>query len=220
MKFSEQQLIFYASAFAALLISRIPRIGKFFRSTNTLIHESGHALVTLFTSGNVVSIDLNSDTSGAATTESRYWLFKILIALAGYVFSSATAFLLFYLISKAKYTWVFYTFCAFALVNLIFWVRNAYGIFWLLIFSGILVWVLYYNIPNYMYATSVFFSALVLFESVFSAATVCWISMNEPSNSGDATLLRDFTYIPAPIWGMFFLAQAVYFAYLTILLFV
>ena len=220
MKFSDHQFLLYAFSAAALVLTRIPVIGKFFRSTNTLIHESGHALVTLLTSGNVLSIDLNSDTSGAATTQSKYWLFKILIALAGYVFSSAIAFLLFYLISKAKYTWVFYIFCLFAIINLLFWVRNAYGIFWLLIFSGILGWVYYYQIPNYMYATAVFFSAVVLFESVFSAATVCWISLNEPSNSGDASNLKDFTYIPAPLWGMFFLAQAIYFAYLTIKLFV
>ncbi len=219
MKISDHQVLFYTSAAAALLLSRIPKIGKFFRSTNTLIHESGHAIVTLLTSGNVVSIDLNSDTSGAATTQSNYWLFKIAIALAGYFFSSATAFLLFYLISKAKYTWVFYTFCVFALVNLLFWVRNAYGIFWLLLFSAILGWVFYYRLPNYMFATAVFFSAIVLFESVFSAATICWISMNEPSNSGDASNLRDFTYIPAPLWGMLFLAQAIYFAYLTVNLF-
>ena len=220
MNFSEHQLLLYGFAFAALVVSRIPVIGKFFRSTNTLIHESGHAIVTLLTSGTVVSIDLNADTSGAATTQSRYWLFRVMIALAGYIFSSATAWFLFYLISKAKYTWVFYTFCVFAIINLLFWVRNAYGIFWLLIFSGILGWVFYYRIPNYMYATSVFFSSLVLFESIFSAATICWISMNEPSNSGDATNLKDFTYIPAPIWGMFFLAQAIYFAYQTLLLFI
>ncbi len=219
MNFSNQNLLLFAFAAAALIVSRIPVIGKFFRSTNTLIHESGHALVTLLTSGNVVSIDLNSDTSGAATTQSKYWLFKIMIALAGYFFSSATAFLLFYLISKAKFTWVFYIFCVFAIVNLLFWVRNAYGIFWLLIFAGILGLVFYYRIPNYLFATAVFFSALVLFESVFSAATICWISMNEPSNAGDATNLRDFTYIPAPIWGMLFLAQALYFGYLTVKLF-
>ncbi len=220
MNFKDHQFLLYAFALAALILSRIPVIGKFFRSTNTLIHESGHAIVTLLTSGSVLSIDLNADTSGAATTQSRYWLFKILIALAGYFFSSATAFLLFYLISKEKYTWVFYTFCAFAIVNLLFWVRNAYGIFWLLLFSGILGWVFYYNNPSYMYATAVFFSGIVLFESIFSAATICWISMNDPSNSGDATSLRDFTYIPAPIWGMFFLAQAIYFAYLTVKLFI
>ena len=97
--------------------------------------------------------------------------------------------------------------------------RNAYGIFWLLLFTGILGLVFYYRIPNYMFATSVFFSGVVLFESIFSAAAICWISMNEPSNSGDATNLRDFTYIPAPIWGMLFLAQALYFAYLTVKLF-
>lgn len=220
MKFSDHQILLFGFSAAALILSRIPVIGKFFRSTNTLIHESGHALVTLLTSGNVLSIDLNSDTSGAATTQSKYWLFKILIALAGYVFSSAVAFLLFYLISKSKFIWVFYIFCLFALINLLFWVRNAYGIFWLLIFSGILGVVYYYQIPNYMYATAVFFSAVVLFESVFSAATVCWISLNEPSNSGDASNLKDFTYIPAPLWGMFFLAQALYFAYLTVQLFI
>ncbi len=216
---ARSQLLMIAFAAAALLVSRIPRIGKFFRSTNTLIHESGHAIITLLTSGTVVSIDLNSDTSGAATTQSRYWLFKVLIALAGYFFASATAYLLFYLISKAQFTWVFYIFFSFAIVNLLFWVRNGYGIFWLLIFSGILGWVFYYRLPDYLFACAVFFSSLVLFESIFSAATVCWISMNEPSNAGDASNLRDFTYIPAPIWGMLFLAQALYFGYLTVSLF-
>ena len=220
MNFSDHQFLLYAFFAAGILIARLPFVGKFFRVTNTLIHESGHAIMALLTSGNVVSIDLMSDTSGTATTKSKYLLFKILIALSGYIFSSATALLLFYLISKAKYTWVFYIFCVFALVNLLFWVRNAFGIFWLILFSTVLGVIYYYRVPNYMFAASVFFSTVVLAESVFSAAVILYISFSEPAKAGDAKNLKDFTYIPAAIWGLLFFAQAIYFAYLAVRLFV
>ena len=220
MNLQHHQLILISAASAAAISSRLPIIGKFFRSANTLIHESGHAFMSLLTSGNVVSIDLNSDTSGAAVTQSRFWLCRVLIALAGYVFSSSTAFLLFYLISQSKYEWVIYVFSAFALINLLFWVRNAYGIIWLLLFASMLGVIFYYKNPDLMAVTAVFFSAVVLFESVWSAAVVCWISMHEPQNAGDASNLKTFTFIPAPLWGLFFLAQAIYFAYQSLLLFV
>ena len=77
MNFSDHQFLLYAFFAAGILITRLPFVGKFFRITNTLIHESGHAIMALLTSGNVVSIDLMSDTSGTATTKSKYLFFKI-----------------------------------------------------------------------------------------------------------------------------------------------
>ena len=77
MHFSEHQLLLFGFAAAALLVSRIPVLGKFFRSTNTLIHESGHALLTLLTSGNVVSTGTSSvsfDIDGADQNNGYYQL--------------------------------------------------------------------------------------------------------------------------------------------------
>jgi hypothetical protein len=213
---AEKQYFFYAIIIIALVLTRLPFIGKFVRVVNTMIHESGHAIFALLTSGSIVKLDLFQDTSGAAKTQSKYYLGKVLVSLAGYVFASASAFFLFYLLKKEMYDFVLYILGGFAIINLIFWVRNSYGIFWLISFIAIIGGVIYYKNPTATFATAVLFSAISAIEALVSAGVILYISINASQQAGDAKNLKEYTYIPAVIWGLFFFAQASYFFLLTL----
>jgi hypothetical protein len=100
--------ILYALPVVVFIINRIPYVGKYLRVVNTLIHESGHAIAALVSSGEVYKVELFSDTSGTAVTKTKGKLSQFLVAIAGYPFGSAVAFLLFYIISRGEYRIVLY----------------------------------------------------------------------------------------------------------------
>jgi len=211
-----EKYAFYSVFAMVFIVTRIPFIGNIIKGLNTLIHESGHAIVALITSGDVVSIDLRSDTSGTAVTKSSGRFGKIFTSLAGYIFSSVSAWLLFYLIQTENYSIIIYFLLSLALVNLMFWIRNLYGFIWIVGFSAALCWILYTGNQKAIFFTCLISASIVLLESVLSAITVFYLSFTQSAKSGDAKNLSDSTFIPAFIWGTFFLIQAAYFAYLSI----
>lgn len=81
----------------AAVLTRVIPFSSFFRNVDTLVHEFGHAIVTLLVSGKVLYIHLFADHSGVtySSAAAHSWRF-ILIALAGYIVSTVFAVLLFY----------------------------------------------------------------------------------------------------------------------------
>jgi len=195
-------------------------IGKFFGTVNTMFHEDGHALMGLIAGKGVQRIKLFANTEGLAETLTSKgimgWIPRILISIAGYPFSSGMALLFFYLLSLEKFTILFYGLAAVAIINLVLWVRNLYGVVWLIAFIGILGGVFYLNDPVIMQYTLMFIGSIMLVESVTSAWEILVLSIKTPKDAGDATSLKQSTAISARVWGVFFLAQALYLAYLTI----
>ncbi len=211
--------IFFLVICIAFIIIRIPWIGKFFRVIDTLFHESGHALMALFTSGNVLKIELFNDTSGTAFTQSGNKFSEFLISLSGYPFASAMSFVFFYLIRQGNFIWVLLILSIFILINLALWVRNKYGIFWLLAFGSIL-WLIYYlknDMITYCFILCV--SSILLFDSIIKCFQLVYISFTSPKSAGDAANLKKQTYIPAFIWAFLFLVISMYFTYQIFLLF-
>ena len=194
----------------ALLLLRIPRIGRFFRVVNTMYHEDGHALMALLTSGSVEKIDLFADTSGSCVYRPKNKFAAFLVCLAGYPFSSLSAAAMFWCLHYNHYEWFLYGFSVTLVINLLLWVRNQYGIFWIL-FMGLMTGLCFYIENNYLtYYFLFFIAALNLVESVYSTLVILYISAENPSDSGDARSLRQHTYIPAIVWALFFVAVSAY----------
>jgi len=126
-----------------------------------LIHESGHAIVALITSAEV----------SAYKFVYRYFrkcsLLNQAIGLAGSLLLwqvsiiGITAMLFFYLIKDHHYTYIVYILGGLSIVNLIFFVRNGYGIFWLVTFILILGALIYFNDDFSLFSSSV--SSLLLY---------------------------------------------------------
>ncbi|WP_429472215.1 M50 family metallopeptidase [Neobacillus sp. B4I6] len=57
-------------------------------------------------------------------------------------------------------------------------------------------------------------ASILLVDSVQSAYEILFISIFQPQSAGDAANLARITgFIPAPIWGIFFFVQSLWFCY-------
>lgn len=101
----------FIGSFAPSINTLLRHIGRYFSNLNTMFHEDGHALMGLIVGKGVNRIELYTNNEGVAVTAtyagSRGWLPRVIIALAGYPFSSAMAYLFFYLLVHNHYDWLF-----------------------------------------------------------------------------------------------------------------
>lgn len=198
----------------SLLVNFIPYVSKVYRVINTLFHESAHAVMALITNGDVVKINLFTDSSGAAVTKSKYWISKFLVSLAGYTGASLAGFYLWKLYWQNNLFLVFFILVVIAVINLVFWVRNLYGIIWVLVFIAILVLDFFYLDKRYNTYILFFLINSVIINSLHSSFILLAITFKEPKQAGDAANLKSFTMIPAWFWGIVFFAFACCIAYL------
>ncbi|WP_112180949.1 MULTISPECIES: M50 family metallopeptidase [Paraliobacillus] len=197
----------------ALFLTQMPLVGTYFSIVNTLLHETGHALMSIITGGNVQSISLFSNTEGVTLASHRYWFGGFLTSAAGYVFASFMAFLFMTLIYKRKSNYVLVIILGILLISLLFWIRNAYGLFWIITIIIVFSWVLVKGSKSIIDYSALFITSLLLVESVTSSFEIMYISLVSPSRAGDATNLANMTVlIPTMVWGVIFFLQSLFFA--------
>jgi len=213
---THQTLVFYLLLILAILLIRIPVAGKYFRGINTLIHESGHAFVTLLASGEIIAVNLFADTSGTTVTKSKNKFSQVLIALAGYPASALTAFVFMLLLNKGYPLYILFTMTSISLLLMVLSIRNAYGLFWAGTFSLLNLLLIYYNQPSMIYLAAAFFSLVILTDGMLSTITLLVLSIRTPNKAGDASNLHKFTRIPAVAWSLVFLGISGFLLYLTI----
>lgn len=200
----------------AFVLMRIPFLGKYLIVVNTMIHESGHALMALLTNGQVLSISLFMNTEGLTWTASTSRFGQISTSLAGYVFSSVAAYLFFLLLKRGRQQWVCYILLGFIAANLVLWVRNVFGMIWLVTFGALLVYLLRSHREKVVRYAMLFVCGIVLVDSIWSAFQVLELAVMSPSFAGDASNLARYAILPAFIWAVFFLAQSLFFAWLAV----
>lgn len=217
--FQNSTVIFYIFLGVSLVITRLPWIGKYFRGLNTLIHETGHSVMALILSGNVHRIDLSSDTSGSVITSTDSVFKRFLVTIAGYPFSSVAALIFFYFLEQKAYQYVVYPLIGLAVFNLILFVRNIYGIFWLLSFTVISAAVIFFDNDMLWFAFSLLLAFIVLTESFISTINLIIISLKTPKLAGDAKNLNEITHLPVMFWSLLFMGFSGYISYKTIFLY-
>lgn len=188
---------------AAILTQWIP-FSSFFKSINTMIHEFGHALLTLILSGKVMYIHLFSDHSGVTyMSVDNSWRF-IPVSLAGYIIEAAFAALLFWLYAKGKSQIGLILLSGIAAFNVIFFVRNTYGVLWCIgfIICNILIIYVPWRWLKEFYFILIAFISLV--ESVLGPVYLLITALQSPAEAGDAANLGELTSIPAAIWALVF----------------
>ncbi|MDL2296498.1 M50 family metallopeptidase [Bacteroidales bacterium OttesenSCG-928-B11] len=200
--------LFYYFVVLAFILPKIPVIGKFFNIINTAIHELGHALMTLFLQGNVKRIELFDTSAGTTTSQSKNKLSAFFIAIAGYPFASFFSLFAFYLYVHGYYLHLLIGLSTLFFIMLLFWIRNSYGIIWVLLFVAINATLLYFDYAQSVRIAVLFYVVVMLTESVWSSLVVLFLSIVRPNESGDAMVLQKITHIPAFVWGLFFAACA------------
>lgn len=224
----------------AIIVLKTPVIGKYVKIINTLIHEIGHALMAIVTRGSVGKIQLFANTEGAAWTSNRFWIGRFLTSIAGYPFASIMGFVFCYLITKQSpinidfsfrsinidlsvsgFDMTIYILILFLVISLVFWVRNLYGFFWMITFTALFGFILWLNNPFITENVVIFIVAVIVIEAFTTTIDIVMLSFKTPHNAGDAKNLAEATYIiPAQVWGIVFLLQAIYFGVKSILLFI
>lgn len=188
----------------SVFLTRLIPFTSFFRYLDTTIHEFGHALVTLLLSGKVMYIELYADHSGVTRSLiARSWSL-IPVGLAGYMTASLFAWLLFSLYSRGLQKQGLAAITGLALLMLILFVRNGYGMVWLAGFVALNTVVLLWGHKTLIKWYYLLIAFLTLEESVVGAVYLLLLGMNSPRQAGDAALLAESTGVPAVIWGAWF----------------
>lgn len=202
----------------ALILPRIPVIGKFFNIINTAIHEFGHAIFALLMQGKVKKIELMKDTSGNTVTQCPNLFGNILVSLAGYPFAAAVGYFCCYLIKVGYQYGLIVGLSVLFLLMLVFWIKNGYGVVWILLFCGFNGWLIYANLSQYIDLAALFYAIVIMMEAVSSSFILLFLSIKDSNAAGDATNLAKFTHIPAFIWALLFVAFSVWMGYKSALL--
>jgi hypothetical protein len=190
--------------FVSAILTRFIPFSSFFRNVDTLVHEFGHAVVTLLLSGKVMYIVLNADHSGVTySTMTKSWA-VIPVSLAGYMTASLFAWLLFRLHAAGRQRTGLQVLTLVSAAALVLFVRNPFGIAWLGGFLVLTVAVLALA-PRWLRSGYYLFIAfLSLEESVVGPFSLTMMASRAPGQAGDATNLARSTHLPAVFWAGLF----------------
>jgi len=214
---SNPHLVFYILLITALLLTRIPVLGKYFRSVNTLVHEAGHAFSTLLLSGEVIAVNLFADTSGTTVTKAKGKVPQALIALAGYPVSALTGWLCLFLLNKGYHLYILFILTSIALIIMILSLRNAYGLFWAGTFVVLNLLLIYFNNRTLIYAFAAFYSVIIFTDAIISSFVLLVLSIRQPRKAGDATNLQKITKLPAAVWALLLLVFTLFISWLSVM---
>lgn len=199
----------------AIILPRIPVVGKFFNIINTGLHELGHALMALLMQGKVHKIELLSDTSGTTVTQTPTNFGNILVSLSGYTFAAAMGCFCCYLNHVGYQKGLIILLSVIFLFMLALWVRNVYGLIWIILFCGLNAWLLYDGKALYVNMAALFYSVVIIMEAVSSSFILLALSIKDSGKAGDATNLTKFTHVPAFLWSLLFVSFSLWMAYLS-----
>ncbi|MGM0648845.1 MAG: M50 family metallopeptidase [Bacteroidota bacterium] len=216
MTTEQTYMIFYLTLAFAAFLPRIPYIGRYFQVFNTMVHEDGHALMALVSRGKAQKIELFADTSGSTITYAKSKLSHFLTSLAGYPASAGAAYLLFYLLNQQDELTLLIAISVLLALNLILFVRNTYGVIWILTLGGLLYLLFYFDNLLAMRIAVTFFAGVLFWGSLFAPLTLIKIAWQNPRQAGDAANLNKLTGIPSLLWSLLFLAFSLWIAYFTI----
>lgn len=209
-------LLFYGIFAIAVIVLRLPLIGRYFRTVNTLLHESGHALAAILTSGEVVHVELNEDTSGTALTKSGSKSRAILVSFAGYPFAALASGILIWLASTNQVKMAFLILLSIALLNLMLFVRNTYGLVWLLTFSGLIVFIAWVDKAPLSRISALAISLIAFAETIMSTLYILFLGLAHPRKAGDLTNLARISKVPAVIWAVLIAGMVSIIVYYTV----
>ncbi|MPZ84158.1 MAG: M50 family peptidase [Actinophytocola sp.] len=126
------------TAGVALVVVLVSWLWRPARNVITIVHEAGHALVALLAGRRLAGIRLHSDTSGLTLTKGKpYGPGMVFTGLAGYVSPSLLGLGFAALLAAGRVTELMVG-CALLLLGVLLVVRNAYGVFSVLVTGALL----------------------------------------------------------------------------------
>jgi len=191
-----------------LMLTYVPVAGKYVSLFNTMIHESGHALMARLLGGRVLSVHLYSNTEGMAETTHNSWLARVLTRFIGYPFASMISVAAIYGMVNGYMMFVAMGLTIFLAYNLLFWVRNIVGWLWTLSALTLLYGLYIGGYDQYFQWTLNAIVIAVWIQALVSAWEILILSIRNRKDAGDASILARLTLIPAVVWRLVFAVQA------------
>ncbi|MEU6933450.1 M50 family metallopeptidase [Streptomyces sp. NPDC046374] len=203
------QWIVIATAVAALA-AVLPRpIWRLSRNAITIAHEGGHGLVALLTGRRLQSIRLHSDTSGLTVSRGRpTGIGMILTAAAGYTAAPLLGLGGAALLAGHRITLLLWLATA-LLVALLVMVRNAYGIFTVLLTGGVFLLVSWLTGPDVQSAFAYAVVWFLLLGGVRPAFELQAKRRHGGAPDSDADQLGRLTHVHPTLWLLFFHAVSI-----------
>lgn len=179
------------------------------RNVITIVHEAGHALVAVLVGRRLQGIQLHSDTSGVTVSRGRpTGPGMVLTALAGYTAPSLLG-LAFAALLAADLVSTLLIVAALLLVAVLVMVRNAYGVFAVLVTAGVLA-VVALVAPVGVQAAFVYaMTWFLLFGGVRPVLELQLKRRRGAARDSDADQLGRLTGVPAVLWVLILAVVAV-----------
>lgn len=209
-------LTFYIVFALSFIINRLPYAGVFFRTVNTMLHESGHAIAAILTSGEVIKIEYRKDTSGLAQTKTNGRFSAFLTSFAGYPFAALASSILLILTINGQFKIVAFILLSLVILNLILFVRNSFGIIWLIIFSILLIIIMIYANQLTQRIFLLFVCMIAFTETIASTAVITFLGFTNGKKSGDMSNLKKITGVSTAFWSIMNLVIVVSILYYTV----
>ncbi len=189
----------------ALVVVFVSALWRPARNVITIVHEAGHALVALLAGRRLSGIRLHSDTSGLTLTRGRpHGPGMVCTALAGYVAPSLLGLLFAALVGADRVAGLLIV-CAVLLLGVLIMVRNAFGVFSVLVTGAVLVgvsWVATDDIQSAFAYVITWFLLLGGIRPVFELQRKRW---RRRARDSDADQLARLTGAPGVFWVAMFL---------------
>jgi hypothetical protein len=193
-----------ASGVVALLVVLNPRTWHLTRNAITIVHEAGHALVSLLTGRQLEGIRLHSDTSGVTMSRGRRnGPGAVLTALAGYVAPSLLGVGAAWLLTAHHVTAALWLLLV-LLAGTFLAIRNAYGVLAVLVTAaavGVVTWLASATVQ------AVFGYGVAWFLLLGGVRPVIELQRERGRRGGrrsDADQLAELTRVPRGVWVALF----------------
>jgi len=173
--------------------------------------------MTLALSGEVISVNIFSDTSGTTVTKAKGKLSQALISLAGYPASALTGWLCLFLLARGHYQYIVLGLTSISLIMMILSLRNWYGLFWAGTFVVINLLLLYFNNPAIIFVFATFYTLIIFADAIISSIVLMALSIKQPKKAGDATNLNKATKLPAVFWALILLVFTLFLSWQSVI---
>lgn len=144
--------------FIALIVTQIPYLRVYFSLGNTLLYE---VIRVMLEGGVKKKINLHNEGSGRIINIENSRFKHILITYLAYTGASLAAIGLFYLVSNQNYYFIIYLFIALMVVSVLLWIRQFWGIIWVLSFVVLLALPMYLGQTIAIMHISIFLSSFL-----------------------------------------------------------
>ncbi|OQO93119.1 M50 family metallopeptidase [Saccharomonospora piscinae] len=184
----------------ALAVVALSRPWRFARNVVTIVHEAGHALFALLAGRRLQGITLHSDTSGVTVSKGKpTGPGMVLTALAGYPAPAVLGVAFAWLVSGERLSAVLGV-AAVLLLGVLVMVRNAYGIFSVVLSALVLGGVALFAGPGVQAAFVYLITWFLLFGAVRPLFELQVKRRRGAARDSDIDQLARLTGLPAFLW--------------------